>query len=190
MDEIKTRSGVISRLLTRDLSTGRDDYDYEIVALHLRKILELIAFSSITSNLEQYKATYENADRHWHAERILKDVEKINPSFYPVPARIQAPNDDGVRNVATRDDDFLTRNEFEKLYALCGSLLHISNALKGKKSINFVHHPGIWLMKIHNLLSTHYVRLVDDRHVWVVTLEHPEDGHVHAVHAEPFPRDA
>jgi hypothetical protein len=190
MEEIKTRSGVIASVLTRDLSIGRDDFDYELVALQLRKILELMAFSSIASNLEQYEATYENAHRHWHAERILKDVERINPHFFPVPARVGAPNADGVRSVEVRTDDSLTRSEFETLYALCGTVLHIGNALKGKKSVNFVHHPGIWLMKINNLLSTHYVRLIDDGHVWVVTMEHPENGHVHAVQGEPYRPEA
>lgn len=189
MEEVKQRSALVSRILTADFTTGREDYDYEMVALNLRKILELIAFSSIMSNLAEYKKAYEDAHRHWNAERIMRDVEKVNPNFYPVSAKIEQ-QDSGVKRVVESEEDCLSKKEFVKLYKICGSTLHIPNSIQGKKTVNFVHQPGVWLMKIHNLLSTHYTTLLQSGHMWLIVLTHSEDGKAHGYPAEPVPIEA
>ena len=57
----------------------------ELSFVQFRKILELIAFASLTSNKDAYARAYKNFDEHWKAEQILKCVGKLNPHFYPTP---------------------------------------------------------------------------------------------------------
>jgi hypothetical protein len=185
MEEIRQRSELIAHILTDGATLGREDFDYELIALNLRKILELIAFASIMGNLDAYRRAYADAEKHWNAKRILLAVQKINPNFYPVPVEMGEPDANGVKHFKEPTKEFLNRSEFEQLYDLCGSVLHVPNNIAGKKKvINFVRHPGLWLMRIHNLLNTHYIKLAHCEDVWLVVMDDPADGKVHTYACE------
>jgi hypothetical protein len=185
MEEIRNRSSVIANLLSGSATLGRQDYDYELVALHLRKILELIAFGSVIGNLEKYFQTFANAHKHWNAEKILADLEKVNPHFYPVPVDIGQRDERGITDVRDSSREHLTRAEFVTLYNRCGAALHIPNSIKAKRVIDFIHHPGVWLQKIHGLLETHYIALPEDGNVWLVFLNDQKTNRVRAFKAGP-----
>src|SRR5690349_16787754 len=56
----------------------------EGVFVQFRKILELIAFASLSAHRELYSQAYANYHMHWRAKDMLNAVEKLNPNFYPV----------------------------------------------------------------------------------------------------------
>ena len=64
---------------------GNTTLTIELSFVQFRKILEIIAFSSLTSNKDAYRTAYAKFDEEWSAEKILKRVGKLNPHFYPMP---------------------------------------------------------------------------------------------------------
>src|ERR1035437_3686805 len=60
-------------------------FDIELIFVQFRKVLELIAFSSLTANKDKYSVAYANFGVHWKAKSMLQAVGKLNPNFYPVP---------------------------------------------------------------------------------------------------------
>ncbi len=100
----------------RDFTSGKTHCTYlqttiEAEALQLRKLLELIAFSSLVSYQEAYSSLRNDIVKDWHAARILHKIESINPEFYPVP--IDSFNRHGWHRV---QGGYLTRKQFERLY--------------------------------------------------------------------------
>jgi hypothetical protein len=145
----------------RDFVAGRTYCTYlqvtiESEALQLRKLLELIAFSSLVSNQDAYRAVRDDIAKDWHAARILKKIAEINPDFYPTPVR----GHDGKRWLKL-NGGYLTRHQFSQLYDKCGAMLHIKNPFfsKGKNSLAFHNQVPGYLRRIEELLSEHYVRL-------------------------------
>ena len=129
----------------------------EIAALQLRKILELIAFSSLVSHKDSYIEMRKDIARDWHAERILKKVSQINPNFYPIP----------VNGAKSQDwnklkQGFLTRNQFSKLYDRCSDLLHAENPFARKRD-PFVFNDSVAenIDRIKLLLQEHLVQLAN-----------------------------
>ncbi|MGF6601742.1 hypothetical protein P3T23_006493 [Paraburkholderia sp. GAS448] len=63
----------------------------EASALQLRKGLEAIALSGIAPNQSAYAAHRAKAEKNqdftkdYHAKRIVNDLGKNNPDFYPLP---------------------------------------------------------------------------------------------------------
>ena len=64
--------------------------------LQVRKILELVALSSLVANSKLYTKTYEDFARHYNAELILRDLERINSDFYPRPVTQSKSEQPGV----------------------------------------------------------------------------------------------
>ena len=68
MQEVRERLKLIELVTERKLTTGREFSDVEFVFLQLRKILELIAFASLTANKEKYSAVHAKFATHWKAK--------------------------------------------------------------------------------------------------------------------------
>ena len=43
---------------------------------------------SLVANKELYAEQNEKFAKHYHAERIMRDLNRINPDFYPVPIKL------------------------------------------------------------------------------------------------------
>ena len=66
--------------------------------------------------------------QHWHAARILDDLNAVNPNFYPVPGlQIKDETTGKVKAVDTPKKPFLTKSDFVTLYEMCGGILHAEN---------------------------------------------------------------
>ena len=85
--EIKRRIDVIAEHLNGVTTEKYLIIEVETVCLQFRKILEKIALMSLVANKELYAEQNEKFAKHYHAERIMKDLERINPDFYPVPTK-------------------------------------------------------------------------------------------------------
>jgi hypothetical protein len=186
MQEVKLRINLVRSVVDGSVTTGREDFDGELVFVHLRKTLELVAFASLSANKAKYSVAHENFATHWNAKRMLSSLEKINPDFFPIPVQEASPKKDGVRHFELLSEGFLTKNEFVVLYDKCGEILHARNPFTARDSvIQLGYSVSDWGLRIQRLLSLHRVHLVDSPNIWLVSMKDPSDGKVHAYIAEP-----
>ncbi len=154
----------------RDFTSGVTHCTYlqttiESEALQLRKLLELIAFSSLVSYQDAYRSVRSDIAKDWHAARILRKIEGINPEFYPVP--VDGFDKSGWNRL---NGGYLTRKQFERLYDKCGAMLHSRNPFsKGSSSLVFHKKVPEYLERIELLLSEHLVGLAESRELIHVT---------------------
>ncbi|WP_221076112.1 hypothetical protein [Agarivorans aestuarii] len=150
----------------RDFLSGIHSATYNVTtieseALQVRKLLELIAYASLVSNREAYETVKKDLAKDWHAERILRKVESVNPSFYPVP----------LNSSGTVKGGFLTRKQFSKLYDKCGGILHAKNPFsKSQRNyLSFEAKIPEYVDRIENLLKHHKVTLAS-KEILIVTV--------------------
>ena len=148
----------------RELTSGKTHCSYlqttiESEALQLRKLLELIAFATLVSYQDAYRSVRKDIAKDWHAERILRKIEDINPKFYPVP--IDGINESGWNRLR---GGYLTRKQFERLYDKCGAILHANNPFSKETSLLAFHRKvPEYLVRIENLLSEHLMELANSQ---------------------------
>ncbi|MGO4533035.1 hypothetical protein AB4Z30_28465 [Paenibacillus sp. 2TAF8] len=181
MEEIKLRTDVAMLYLQGVKTSGYINTDVEMISLQIRKILELIALSSLAANKEEYSKQFTKFATHWNPKLILQDIERVNPYFYPVPTK-QVLDDDSGKVVRTEplDQDFLKREEFDEIYNMCGGVLHANNPYGEEKNIDEIHKRlPLILIKIVNLLDHHEIQLIDSElQLWVI-MKSDDDGRVH-----------
>jgi hypothetical protein len=177
MVEVKLRTEVITGFLLGTVSAKYLPPNVESVCLQFRKILELIALGSLIAHKEDYSRQRANFAQDWHAAKILKAIEKINPAFYPVPTKQILDASGKVVRVEDVRDPYLTRGDFVNLYQTCSSLLHASNPFgKPKDYAGFWKTAPNWRAKIMTLLNHHQIQLPqDDLQLWVI-MENKDDG--------------
>ncbi len=126
--EIKRRTAVVDAFLAGATHALYLPTTVESICLQIRKILELIAFSSLIANKDIYSAQHKKFAEHWNARLVLQDLERVNPDFYPNPIIIKPSSAPGiVSDWTNRQGDFLTKEQFIKVYEKCGGLLHAEN---------------------------------------------------------------
>ena len=183
MEEVKRRTLTVTTLLAGDWTTPFRATNVEFMCLQVRKILELVALASITANKEEYAKQRAKFDRDWHAERILRDLEKVNPRFYPEPGVQVVDESTGkVTDLRNREEnDWLTQDQFVAVYNRCSEMLHAANPYGTQANHSeFEELVPEWNQRIVNLLNHHQIKLLDsDLMLWVL-MENREDGRVHA----------
>jgi hypothetical protein len=156
----------------------------ELVCVQFRKVLELIAFSSLCANKQKYAEAHKNFGEHWRAKNMLDVIRKLNEDFYPAPVIVgPSPNPAVKFHLADSKEAFLTESEFVELYDLSSDVLHMRNPFSTRNPmVTSRHTVGQWVQRIQNLLKSHMIRLVDRDRVWIVTI--PAQGEIHAAHAQ------
>ncbi|MGH9737892.1 MAG: hypothetical protein ACRD4X_04810 [Candidatus Acidiferrales bacterium] len=175
MEEIKRRTAVVDFFHAGGGHALYLPTTVESVALQLRKIMELIALGSLVANKEHYSAAYEKFATHWHAGRILRDVEKINPDFYPKPV-MEGPH----YQLMDRQPDYLSKGEFEAAYEECGPIMHAENPYGAR--VDYHHYRAKlpeWRTKIVNLLNNHQIRLLGETGFWLIHMKEDRDDKAH-----------
>tara|TARA_R110002124_G_scaffold89216_2_gene228293 strand:- start:3947 stop:4258 length:312 start_codon:yes stop_codon:yes gene_type:complete len=102
MKDIKNRSNLVYSIVHKKRTLGIEFYDYEVIALNIRKILESIAYSSMVASKEKYAQAHSKFEKHYKAKQILEELEKLHPQFYPRPALIEEK--DGMKKLIYKDD--------------------------------------------------------------------------------------
>jgi hypothetical protein len=166
MSELKFRIAHAERMLTK--LPERDSKENRIlvaenIALQFRKAIELIALASIAANETQYARIRAEFHRDWNARLIFRDIERLNPKFYPKPiAGLSDPEYEGGPSIIEEfDDGFLDQEMAMGLYDKCASVLHADNPYSGKtdyQSILQYFSSQVPLLK--TLLSNFWVYLV------------------------------
>lgn len=180
MREIKRRIEVIDFFLKGGGHALYESSTIESTCLQFRKILELIAFSSLIANKNLYSATYIKFASNWNAELLLKDLRRINPMFYPVPFE-ETPCTLAVRqSKLVPSSEFLTEEDFVSVYKQCGGMLHAANPYGSKIGLDFFKKSfRTWQQKIIRLLNCHEVHFVDHTDIWIINMQEDGDNEVH-----------
>ena len=181
MDEAKQRLGLIRQLDLGEFTTTRTEFDVELACLNLRRVLELVAFSSLAANREAYSRHHNDFHTHWKAERILKKLESIHPGFFPVPM-----SEPGT-HMAAVERPCLTRSDFATLYDITSEVLHAWNPFRAPmQHVELIRPPKEWAKMIWDLLSVHMLTIADSEKRFIVQMHNPDDGQVHVYVAEPL----
>jgi len=184
MEEIKRRTASIKKLA--EIAYGQLPVAIvtECVYLQFRKILELIAMSSLVANrqaMEEMNRSRKKLGNQWNGDAILKLVEGINRDFYPVPI-IERPSrhPPAKADLVEKTDGFLSRGEFSRLYNLCGGLMHADNPLGKRTDYRALWEEGpAWESRVMELLGCHKIRLVGQDGFCLVHMHEERDGRVH-----------
>lgn len=185
MEEIKKRIDVISFFLKDESKhiTQHPITDIEFLCLQFRKILELIAFSSLTAHRHEYEEARKSFDRDWKADKILESVKKLNPDFYPMPRKQIINNVTGkVEKLEEITDSYLTEDKFIEVMKTCVDFLHAKNPYRETYAdlLKLRKKMCVWRKEIITLLNHHIVQLPDqDFQLWVL-MESKDDKKVHA----------
>lgn len=157
MWEAEKRLEVLNGFVNEEINTLYLQTTIESEALQLRKLLELIAYASLVSHKKEYENVRNDISKDWHASRILRKIEQLNPGFYPVPTN-------GVKNGKWNNlkGGFLTRKQFETLYDKCGNVLHSKNPFSKVSQRSLAFHKKVpdYVARIEKLLTEHTVKLV------------------------------
>lgn len=167
LNEIKQRIEVIKTHLTGKNSTRYLITEVEFLAIQFRKVVELIAFSSIVVNKDDYAKlrTTINKDfkNDWNAKRIFETLQKINPHFYPEPSKQVVKFDKNgkqfveLQKVTT---GYLTKDEAIEVYNECSEVLHAWNPYSSERDIKGLFEKySDWASKLVILLSHHTIIL-------------------------------
>jgi hypothetical protein len=177
MSRVRNRVDLVQRLLGRELDLGSEAFDAELVYLQFRKILEEIAFSSLAANKTEYSALHANFAQHWKAEKILQELEKLNPNFYPKPLESPKTLRPGFHHFDQLSTGFLTREEFAALYDISSQVLHTRNPYSQRDVVVQARYSGDqWVSRIQRLLSWHSVQLLSGE---ILVVNIPPSGTVH-----------
>jgi hypothetical protein len=150
--------------LDADAGIPKKHFAIESVALHYRKVTELIAIASISANQEHYKAVRSKFRSDWHAVRIFRDIRKINPLFYPIPIKVDYSNPNGPGIIDEVTGGHLTEDEAAAMYDYCGGLLHAENRYRAPRNLDDdITYFTAAEERFKQLLSQFWVYLVPDR---------------------------
>jgi hypothetical protein len=185
MDDIKQRLNKVDRILIGHSPMKHEGLDAEVVCLLIRKSLEQLAFSSLIAHKEAYVDVYNDFSKTWRAKQLLDRLKTVHPEFYPRPVRFSEDATPPVKHLLDAPDGFLTQEEFVFLYDCCSQAIHTWNPFTpGPRVIDTQRPLTEWVNRIKTLLDLHYVRLAGEQGVWVVQMNHPVDGKVHAFPAQ------
>lgn len=188
LEEVKQRIETVQAIVNKRAQTdafGHKRFLDEFLCLQIRNILELIAFGSMSSNIALYQREFQKYRGDWNAKRILENLERINPQFYPEPLK-QSPNSiEGQTALEVVTDGFLTKSEFIFLYNTCSKMIHSPNPFRNEREPDFKRTIDDWMHRIASLLWFHQMKLIEEDCSWLIYLVHPETKRSHAIKTVP-----
>ena len=182
MEEIKLRVDAVNSILQKHCTTICQATNIEFMCLQIRGILELIALGSLVTDEREYKKrSIELANNPWNAKVILREIERINPKFYPIPGKqVIDPQTNKVKDVTNILEGYLTREEFPKIYKKCSDTIHSHPFFKENFDYKTLENDiPIWINKIITLLNHHQIQLLNEKQQLWVVMQAASDGKVH-----------
>jgi hypothetical protein len=181
MEEVKRRIEVVQNVTQARIPVPKI-VGLELCYLQLRMICELIALACLTAHGDVPATKAKRLTRAYNADQIVKNLERLHASFYPIPGRQIHDSNGKVVEVAKVLEPYLNKNELQLLYGECGDFLHrgnIEQLIKGRKMPEFARVDG-WVEKITTLLNHHQIQLFHEaQQLWVI-MHASGDGKVHA----------
>ncbi len=177
MEEIKRRIEVITALLDKSVSLPFQATQVETTLLQVRMVLELLALSSLAANREIFEANQKKFRDSWKVAKIVNDVRRLNPNFYPIP--LLHTNFEGLDRLDEITEGSLTLEELIKIHGQCGERLHALNPYDSSFELDyFEKNIPLWMNKLMRLLALHKIRLLDDDVFFLVYMEDPATKNV------------
>lgn len=187
MEQIKFRVNGINNALSHFGASAFGPLDAEFVALQLRKVFELIAYSSLCAHRQLFEGIRARIDREDKIAQILKTIKQHHPRFFPIPIRQQPSRTPGAAiEVVDQPSKSLTLDTLIQAHGNVADWLHSFNPYTTPLS------PTEWhgrfrdlLLQTTALLGHHRIILIDhDVELWC--LMHAQDGKVHAFEMQPM----
>jgi hypothetical protein len=176
MEEIKERVAWIDWTIDKASNWPSLEAAREFCYLQLRLICESIALACLIA--QGHVAIIKKLKKEYAADRIIKELEKLHPHFYPRPARTTEGDSERYYLEIVEDGSFLKKKELINLYGRCGSVLHRGSI----KTIDPKHRLAKAafsdvkdiLKKLEELLGCHAMFLLDKKTMVVCYMRHPE----------------
>jgi hypothetical protein len=122
MHEFAIRTDLVPQAFDGDLGLT-PPFAREFAYLQFRRMCELIALGSLYLHGDLPIAQQQALTKEWHAEKLMKLLHKQHPFAYPQPIeRTKTAN--GWHIQGNCKPEALSYEEFLKLYAECGNVLH------------------------------------------------------------------
>ncbi|MDE0324150.1 MAG: hypothetical protein OXN27_09545 [Candidatus Poribacteria bacterium] len=173
MEEIVFRTDVIEELISQKINMKYTGIQIESMALQVRMITELIALGSLAANKPLFEENLKKFKKLYHPKEVLRDIEKLNPKFYPEPiVEIQAQDDSQIGEFVSLKSGFMTPDELIEVHGRCGDMLHAKNPYgKGIDYSDYNRYEAIvinWVTRIKTLLNFHLIRPLDQNQIYKV----------------------
>jgi hypothetical protein len=163
--------------------TGERAVEMEMIAVQLRKVLELLAYSALLANEKAAAAVRPDFGGMRKAKKVLLALEKINPHFFPHPL-VGVGLGGKHHNLRERPgNDYFTKAEFAPLFDACGAILHVANPFAAVQPMS-VQKPRTAIARIRNLLECHVAMLSNTQILIVQMGDWTTGGGVTTYHAE------
>jgi hypothetical protein len=171
MEEIKRRIVVVNHFLA-DGNAVYKATQLETIYLQLRKIVELISYSTLVTNKDVYNEQYKNYMTVWRPNNIFKGIEVIHPNFYPIPIKQNPPTKQGVfHDLDEIESGFLTKEDLLMLLDKCGDIMHADNPFGTRIDYStFEEDARRYTDKIVKLLGVHKVMFFESEHLYLVQM--------------------
>lgn len=168
---VKNRLTSIKDILILNKTTTFEYTNIEFIVLQFRKIIEHIALGSLVANEEKYVEVYEKFENHWNAKLIFRDIERLNPDFFPKAIRIEKSQDGDIDSFIDIKEDVLTQKEALIIYNKSSKLLHAFNPYSRDLDINYYKKAfPQWYKLIMNLTTLHVIRLYNEKYMYYVAM--------------------
>lgn len=89
--------------------------------LQLRMICEAVAVGCLIAHGKNVGTLSRRLEKHWSAEQIMKDLEKLNPHFFPIAINFSR---EPILETTDIQPPPIEKGEFIKMYARFGDSLH------------------------------------------------------------------
>lgn len=148
----------------------------ELAALNLRKILEIIVLANLVANIKEYSKRRDKFRTDWNASAIIKDLQKVNPEFFPIPidAKSVKINGKDVKEIVSRQDRCLNQEDWKDAYQMASEIVHYRNPFNPQKFdfVDFQRRMINFGTLIIALLKHHQVTLYKGEK-FMVSVWHP-----------------
>lgn len=171
---VKNRMKAIRLVLTHKQTTLFSATNIEFMALQIRKIIEHIAMGNLIANKELYEEYSAKFSSNWNAKYIFRDLERLNPRFYPEPVKTDSSKK--IKEWITINENYLSKEDAIKIYDKCSVLIHTVNPYGQSIDLDYYERMmPIWYNKILNLLSQHLIHMVDGVHLYCIVMNEKEN---------------
>lgn len=117
--------------------------------------------------VQKVENIFVQSTNNWNARLIFRDIQRINPDFYPIPIVVDHSKD--FDRLVKVESGFLTLDDAISIYDKCGGFMHEDNPFREPHDVEFYEeHISIWRTKIIKLLNAHIIHLCDDEFYYII----------------------
>lgn len=186
MHELDIRIDLVARACTGALNLS-PPFAREYCFLQFRRICELLALGCLQLHGDIPTARTGSAKKEWHAERIMKLLQRSHPHAFP-ESLVRTKTDEGWRLVANSKPNALTFSEFKTLYNKCGEVLHRGTirTIESEQALAKAEYDEViaWSHKVVDLLNEHIISRLGGKGFFHVSLKTDAGGPACSVFAD------